>query len=229
VLVLFLMMSALPTVARAQSGAVVSAIPSFVVQGSDTTWGITGAFGFRFNRVVGFEIEVNSIPDLDSDADDLRLARPAVATFESRGPVGNTVIRGDSGTATSFAPVIFGDREGRAIMFLTNFRISVPTALERVTPYFIAGGGVGHVREEISIASPVFPLTGLQSVGRSVPIPLQRYPLPGATEMVLDLGGGVSVRVWKGLSLDVDMRAYRLMGQRDRTLGRFGVGAGYRF
>jgi hypothetical protein len=152
-----------------------------------------------------------------------------VATFGgNRGAVLDNRQGGIDG-ATSLAPIVFGDREGRAIMFLTNFRISIPTTLERITPYFVAGGGVGRLREEILIANPAIPLANVPAAGRSVQIPLQRYPLPGTTDLVLDLGGGVSVRVWKGLSFDVDMRAYRLMGQSDRTLGRFGAGAGYRF
>jgi hypothetical protein len=224
------MISTVSAVARAQSGAVVSAVPSIVVQGSDTTWGLTGSFGFRFNRIVGFEIEVDSIPDLDSDADDLRMAGPIIATVGGiRGAAGANVLPGGFGPSTSLAPVVFGNREGRVIMFLTNSRISIPTTLERVTPYFVAGGGVGHLREEISIANPAIPVLNSPNIGRSVQIPLQRYPLPGTTDLVLNIGGGVSIGLWKGLSLDVDMRAYRLMGQRDRTLGRFGVGAGYRF
>jgi hypothetical protein len=47
--------------------------------------------------------------------------------------------------------------------------------------------------------------------------------------MALTLGGGAGVRVASSLWLDVDLRLFRLLGDDDRNLGRFGVGVRYAF
>jgi 3-hydroxyacyl-CoA dehydrogenase len=45
----------------------------------------------------------------------------------------------------------------------------------------------------------------------------------------MTLGGGLDVRVASQLSIEADLRLFRLMGETDRNVGRFGVGVRYRF
>jgi hypothetical protein len=79
-----------------------------------------------------------------------------------------------------------------------------------------------------------------------VPVPGLTPPVPGpslfptraeyrekvtasAVEMALTIGGGLSVRVARDLAVEADLRAFRLLGEDDRSVGRFGVGMRYRF
>ena len=57
------------------------------------------------------------------------------------------------------------------------------------------------------------------------PQPVER----SSTDLALTLGGGVSVLVVDHVSVDVDLRYLRLIGPRDLNVGRFGIGASYRF
>lgn len=224
---LLLMVSALlaPSAALAQgASAYASFIPSVAVSDANTSLALTGAMGVRFNRAVAFEIELTTAPDFAGE--------PDVAILAGR----------------LAAPAIFPaprfEFDGRAVMFLTNARVFIPTTLTRMRPFFVAGGGLAHLRQGISYAwlaasDTVVPSPGVTPPGGGgVPTPVNILPIGRPTPfygtssqlaLALNLGGGVSVDVWKGLSLDVDLRYYHLMGERDWNVGRFGIGAGYRF
>ena len=198
----FLLLFLVPAIASAdeQSGAIITAIPSIAVQdGSKTTAAGTASFGFRFNRVVGFEMEVTDVPKLHVD-------------------VGN-------------------GRSGKALMFLTNFRLSIPPIFDRLTTYVVGGGGVTNVRwDALAVQRRRLPLAIVVPRGRGQPtralpsIPSDRdVPTPGNAVLTFDGGAGLSVRIWKGLAVDIDGRGYRLVSQRDHGIGRFGAGLEYRF
>ena len=108
-----------------------------------------------------------------------------------------------AGTASSVAayplphiPFSFenGDRDVTA--FLTKFTVEFPIAEGRLFPYLTGGGGVGRVTERASFF---------------IPIPLKRSELG----LALTLGGGVDVRLWRGLGVGVDIRWLRVLRAYD--------------
>ncbi len=115
------------------------------------------------------------------------------------------------------------------MLFTNAARIDIPTTSRRVTPFFAAGGGVASVRRTADFSYP-FPL--LPAVSPALPIdvrPITQRVTASSTEMTLTLGGGVGVRVASSLWVDADLRVFRLFGDEDRNLGRFGVGVRYAF
>src|SRR6516164_2886628 len=50
-----------------------------------------------------------------------------------------------------------------------------------------------------------------------------------STELALTIGGGVNISITSHVSIDGDLRYFRLLGTEDANAGRFGVGARYRF
>jgi opacity protein-like surface antigen len=116
-------------------------------------------------------------------------------------------------------------------VLLTNTaRIDIPTTSTRVTPFFSAGGGVANVRRTADFGYE-FPLPLLPPGTPTLPIvrPFVQHITASSTDMALTLGGGTGVRVAKSLWLDVDLRLFRLLGDDDQNLGRFGVGVRYAF
>lgn len=202
------------------SGPFASGIFAATVTGSKSHPSVSGSFGYRFNSVLGLEVELTAVPAFDAQL------------------AGNDVIIAFGGTRAGTAggrvPIINRDRDGRAVFLTTNFRVAIPSGVRRVAPYFIAGGGLASLRqtETIRILSPL-PL-GVAGVapGGAVSAPAI-FPIPSSsrstTDLLLGLGGGVSFLLGKGLSLDADLRYCRVLSARDRNIGRFGMGVGYRF
>ena len=158
---------------------------------------------------------------------------PAVKSpFADGGPV---VIQNYTTTATPaivqiYPPPTYTNPGGRAVIFSTNAHIDIPTITTRVTPYFVAGGGIASVRRTAEYIFPVPLATGAPQ-GSLIPVPIPR-PAPissSVTDLALTLGGGLDVGVISRLSIEVDLRYFRLLGERDQNVGRFGAGARYRF
>jgi opacity protein-like surface antigen len=101
-----------------------------------------------------------------------------------------------------------------------------------VLPYFAAGGGIASTRRTAQlfysspiIAGPSAPPLPVVAAPRTISQPL----VSASTDLALTIGGGVGIRVAKRMSIDVDLRLFRLLGAEDVNVGRFGVGARYRF
>jgi len=206
--------------AQDDRGAVVSGGVSATNISSHTDVAFAGTFGYRFNRVFGMEIEATAVPDLK-------------APFSNEFPVIlNSSAVSNSGAVTSliFPGPVLQDAGGRLVIFTTNARIEIPTVSARVMPYFVAGGGIASTRRTAQVTYPFpFLLPATQ-----VPVVVQprstSYPvISSSTDLALTLGGGVDVRVMKRLSIEVDLRLFRLLGYDDSNVGRFGVGVRYRF
>ena len=216
-LCLFLLPS-IPAVVTAQDrpSAFVSGGVSAANMESRTDVALAGAFGYRFSRVVAFSIEATLVPTVRT-------------AFPVSGPV--ILSAGTSTTATSvviFPGPVYTNPDGRIVLFTNVARIDIPTTSRRVTPFFIAGGGVANVRRTADLTYP-FPL--LTPGTPTIPVlrPITERITSSSTDLALTLGGGVGVRLVSSLSLDVDLRIFRLLGQDDRNLGRFGVGVRYAF
>lgn len=191
--------------ARAQ-GAFAQALVGAAVVDDHTSTAVSGTIGYRFNRVLALGVEATHMPDLSGDG---RFGRMELLT----------------------RPM---DR--RATMFTTNVRVEIPTLSRRVIPYVVGGGGVATVRSEFEVnylaardrMNQIRPLLGPGLRDLSIlpgPNPLQT----SSTHMVLTLGGGTSILITDHLAIDADLRLQALLGERDRNIGRFSVGASYRF
>jgi hypothetical protein len=133
--------------------------------------------------------------------------------------------------ARIFPAPTFANPGGRAVILSNNVRVHIPTTATRVVPYFVAGGGVANIRRTADLTYPI-----------PIPVPLEANGLTplrfttstqrvssSASQLALTIGGGLGVRAASRLWIDADLRMFRLMGDTDQNLGRFGVGARYTF
>lgn len=185
---------------------------------SRTEVAFAGAFGYRVNRLVGFVIEATAIPSVRSP-------------FPAKAPV--ILTAGAASTAATvliYPGPVFSNPDGRIVLFTNTARLDIPTTSRHVTPFFIAGGGVANVRRTADLVYSIPILT--PQVPPTLPIqlrPIVEHITSSSTDLALTLGGGVGVRVASSLWLDVDLRLFRLLGDDDHNLGRFGVGVRYAF
>ena len=207
--------------ADAGQGAIASGIVAATSIESSTNASFAGAVGYRFNHAIGLEVEVTSVPALKPDV--AGLGQPTILLSTESTLAGFT---------TSLPTSLLSATGGRATVFTTNVRVEMPTTTARVIPYVAGGGGVANVKERFTFAVP----TPRVLAGAPIPAPMPTIsiipPQPverSSTDLALTLGGGVSVLVVDHVSVDVDLRYLRLIGARDLNVGRFGVGASYRF
>ena len=223
VLVLF----CVPAAARGQDdrGASVGAGVSAANMESRTAPSFSGAFGYRFSRVVGLEIETTVVPTLKSAFPGVTIQTASADVVSQLGAFGVAI----------FPTPTFTNPNGRAVIFSNNVRVTIPTATPRLEPFFIAGGGIASMRHTADFGYPIpIPLaTPSSPAGAPIPVPQFRIVTQHVTSSVVDLaltlGGGLSVRVASQMSVDADLRMFRLLGGQDQNVGRFGLGVRYRF
>ncbi len=220
-----------PSAAWAQNdrGASVGASVSVTNMESRTELSFAGTFGFRFTRVVSLEIESTVVPRLRSPFSGGPVIQSSATTTVS------TISSGSTAVLQVYPGPVFGDVGGRVVIFSNNVRIDMPVATTRATPYFIAGGGIANLRRTATFTYPVpLALPPTPSPG-TVPAPVLQYrnvsqPVQSSmTELALTIGGGVDIHVAPHLSVGVDLRLLRLLGEQDQNAGRFGIGARYTF
>ncbi len=207
--------------AQDRTSAFVGGSISAANMASHTDIAYAGSFGYRFSRVVSFVIEATAVPDV-------RSSFPANSPFV-RTASGSTSSSVSSTSVVIFPGPFFANPGGRIVLFTNAARVDIPTTSTRVTPFFTAGGGVANVRRTADFSYP-FPLLPTLPPGLPIDIrPITQQVTASSTEMTLTLGGGVGVRVASSLWVDADLRVFRLFGDEDRNLGRFGVGVRYAF
>jgi opacity protein-like surface antigen len=207
---LFLVLALLvwPGLAHAQSGAIVNGAIGAFVSDNATNLEISGGIGYRFNRAIAFGIEFTQVPNLDTDGQ-YALSTLRICCGLPGGP----------------------DAQGHATVFTTNVRVEVPTTMRRVLPFVVGGGGIASVTEKFPI---IYYATPLATASITVPVP---DIVPGPQQLIsnttlamaLTLGGGASIMMNDHLSIDGDLRVLKLLADTGRTIGRFQVGASYRF
>jgi opacity protein-like surface antigen len=192
---------------------------------SDTALSFSGSFEFRFNRVVGLELDATLAPTLKSPFPNrpVPILTGGAFAFTSSS---TTVLQG------SFFPTpTFANPGGRAVIFSNNVRVAIPTTARRLEPYFVAGGGISSVRHTAELVYNPIVLTP-NPAGVILPVPgrtITQRVTSSSIDAALTLGGGLSVRATSALWVDADLRLIRLLGNEDRNVGRFGVGARYEF
>lgn len=207
-----------PAWADEGQGAIASGTVSAAAIESRTKTAVAGALGYRFNRAIGFEVEVTWMPTITPD----------VATLS-----GSTIIAatGTTGGVSSFtfgSPGGISPADGRAVVFATTIRIEIPTTARRVVPYVVGGGGVASLREGFTVTFPR-PLAPAGVPIPNLPVIAPQSVTQSSTDLALTLGGGASLLATDHLSIDADLRYFRFLGNRDLNVGRFGLGASWRF
>lgn len=201
-----------PAWADTDHGAIANAGVAAAGVESRTRISVGGGVGYRFNRAIGFGIEIVTVPTL----------RPGL-------PDGPRPLLAQSPIAFSY-----GDPRGHLTTFTTNVRLELPISARRVIPYVIGGGGVASVTERYTLRigytlAPGVVLPVLPANVTLVPTTFTRRVSRSATDLALTLGGGVSLLATDHFAIDLDARYLRLQGSRDIDVGRFGAGISYRF
>ena len=200
-----------PAIARAQGGAIVNGAVGAAASDGSTDFFFSGGVGYRFNRALGFGIEFTHVPKLSAAgvAYPLGLLRVCCSI-------------GDD------------DFTGHVTVFTTNARLEVPTTLNRVIPFVVGGGGLAAVTQKYPVYYAL-PATVTASASGISTIPTPNI-LPGPQNfstttlaMALTLGGGASFLLTDHLAIDGDLRVLKLLADDGQTIGRFQVGASYRF
>jgi opacity protein-like surface antigen len=218
---LVLALLGLPGVATGQDdrGASVGGSVSATNMDSRTELSFAGAFGYRFSRVVGLDIETTLVPSLKSPF-------PG-APVQPLSTVSSVII----------FPIVptqaFANPSGRAVIFSNNVRVTIPTTAPRLEPYFVAGGGIASVRHaaDVVYSYPPVPIPLAGAVAPALPTfpPISQHLTSSSVGLALTLGGGLGIRVAPQVWVDADLRLFRILGNVDQNVGRFGVGVRYRF
>ena len=184
----------------------------------DGTFVATGAgAGLRLTPHLGLDVELTHL----SGADASRM--PAhwfggISVFPAF-PVGFDPL---------FPSVRVEDQRRDVTTFLTRFTVEFPVANGRLFPYLTGGGGVGRVTERFNIVVDPIPWIPLDPLGT----PVDHAPdstgamhffdsfIPSTSEysdlgLSLVLGGGVDVRLWRGLGVGIDVRWLRILRSFD--------------
>ncbi len=174
----------------------------------------SGGVGLRLTRHLGLDLEVLYVPALDLTNDGLFF------------------IQQGRQFALGFPPPFDMDRDASVTAFLTTFTVEFPIAGGRLFPYLTGGGGVGHLSERVRYR-PWGDIPILQVAEPSSLSPLI-FPPPAfkssETGLSLTVGGGIDIRLWRGLGIGVDARWLRLLSSReDLDTAQIASRVSYRF
>ena len=194
----------------------------------DGTFIATGAgAGLRLTPHVGLDLELTHLSGRGGTV----TRTPwfgAVSTFSAAAASAVAEDYPPTGVGGYVFPPIFEDRGRDVTTFLTKFTVEFPIADGRLFPYLTAGGGVGRVTERFAVIFDPIPwMAGLdhgQSTAHAeAPADADGsmyfggigiFPAPNAYSelgLALVLGGGVDVRLWRGLGAGVDIRWLRVL------------------
>jgi hypothetical protein len=212
--------------AEDERGAGIGGYVSALNIDSSTSVSFSGSFEYRFTRVIGLEIDATLAPRLRSPFPGYTiLAGSPVVAVDASLPAAVAA----TGLAIYPGPT-YTNPGGRAVILSNNVRITIPTTAARVEPYFVAGGGIASVRHTADLVYTPIVLTPNPPIGVAPTIrPITQRVTSSSIDMALTLGGGVGIRTVSQLWIEADLRAVRLLGNTDTNVGRFGVGARYRF
>ena len=192
----------------------------------DGTFVATGAgAGLRLTRHVGLDLELTHLSGrggAEATASWLGDLSPFSAVSTGSAPESHPSV---APVDPLFPLSVFEERARDLTLFLTKFTVEFPIADGRLFPYLTGGGGVGRVTERFGVAVDPFPWIPLdnRSTGQTAGAAdadgaihfsaTSIFPRPGRSELGLGLalGGGVDVRLWRGLAAGVDIRWLRVL------------------
>ena len=211
---------AAPVSAQTGGGGFAGVTFSALTVERDTTGSIAATIGYQFNPIVALGVELTFVPSF----------RPHVREFPSILDRGFAFSGGFGGAIFPGPEIIVDADGGRATVFTANLRLTIPTRSSRLSPYVVAGAGVGNVKEEVRFTlnyrpfvSPIIGdgIVSLPSISESI----RRT----TTDFAMTFGGGVSVSISDSWSIDGDVRHLGVAGDRDIHTGRYGGGITFRF
>jgi opacity protein-like surface antigen len=197
-----------PARAQSASGAIASGSVAAAVDGAGTDVSVAGSLGFRFNRVMGLGVDFTWM--------NLKATTPSSVT-------------------SPYISVVSSNAKADALFFTTNVRVEIPTTSRRVLPYAVGGGGPVSTtnRYTVTIRTSVPPLLGSIPPGVVIVTPVPQSEShavnSSSTGLALTLGGGISLLATDHISVDIDLRSLYIRGNPSGSIGRFGIGASYRF
>ena len=213
---------AAPASAQTGAGGFAGVTFSALTVERDTTGSIAASIGYQFNPIVALGVELTFVPSF----------RPHVPEFPSILDRG-FAISGGLGGAIYPGPEIIVDADGgRATVFTGTLRLTIPTRSARLSPYVVAGAGVGNVRDEVRFTYNYRPFVSpiIGDGGGIVSLPsLSESIRRATTDFAMTFGGGVSVSISDSWSVDGDVRYLGIAGDRDIHTGRYGAGITFRF
>lgn len=107
----------------------------------------------------------------------------------------------------TFAPV---ERVERSTLtsFFTKMTVEFPIGSGRVWPYVTGGGGIGSLRQTVAFRNTPLPSQGDLLVPAIFPGP--EFDTR-STDLAMTIGGGLDVRIWRGLGVGADVRYLTLL------------------
>ncbi len=198
----------------------------------DGTFVATGVgAGIRLTRHLGLDVELTYLSGDAAGMPTHGYGGISVAgTFAAADPAIGDIPAFPLGFDPWFPSVRIEDQRRDVTTFLTKFTVEFPVANGRLFPYLTGGGGVGRVTERFSIVVDPIPWIPLDPLGTE---PVEHasdgintvqffdtsiFPSPGEYSelgLSLVLGGGVDVRLWRGLGVGVDVRWLRILRSYD--------------
>ena len=167
-------------------GRVFGSVGGIAWDGDAAVVGSVGA-GIRMAKHLGIDFEV-------LHATDLGLPTGIDVVIQTLAPTFAPVERVETSTLTSF---------------LTRMTVEFPIAHGRLWPYVTGGGGIGSLRQPVEFRNALLPLPSDPSLIPAI------FPGPEfaqtSTDLALTTGGGLDVRVWKGLGVGADVRYFTLL------------------
>ena len=211
--------------------------------GDGTLIGTGVGAGLRLTRHIGLDVELTHL----STHDDYATRMPWFGDVPVVSAISALAVAEDfppTGADDYLFPSITFEEQGRDVTtFLTKFTVEFPIADGRLFPYLTGGGGVGRVTERFGLfvnPIPWLPLERMQvtdqadgsdDAGHSRHV--QALSLADEYSefgLSLVLGGGVDVRVWRGLGVGVDIRWLRVLRSYDAVdTAQVTARASYRF
>lgn len=188
----------------------------------DGTFVAAGAgAGLRLTRHLGLDLELTRLSGGRAETP------PGLSWIASAGAT--SVFRDALEPGATFEPdadfedypfpfIDFEDPRRDVTAFLTKFTVEFPIVDGLLFPYLTGGAGVGRVTERF---------------GAAVILPVIFPPSPNAWSdlgLSFTLGGGVDVRLWRGLGAGVDVRWLRVLRAYDAVdAAQVTARASYRF
>jgi hypothetical protein len=214
--------------AAAQDERVRLSVGTAATTGGGDNLALTASVGYRFLERVSFEVDLTATESPGGD-----YVRPLAAIGGTDGRIvrGGLAARGGPGAPSGPIDLTRGqffDRvaifpppavrsAGDILLVTTGFRYELPVQGGRLRPYL--GGGLGIARTDDEFVR-ILARPGADVNARST-------DSVSRTGLAASAGAGASLRVFRGLFVDVDARYFRL--DRDRDLTRLGGGVSYRF
>lgn len=239
---------------EARLRASVGAAATTGVGDQDPAW--TASFGYRFAERLSLDIEMTHAEPRFPNGRAFETAaalpvgragtvvqNPITGVPPRTGTIGiGTTPAGMVGYNPAQAPVALtmparvGDVDGQTVIVTMGVRYELPITGGRLRPYLAAGLGLARTDVDVDIDLPQPWLAAVSSPGGPAGFGVvngwssQRFAYPGfattRTTVAASGGFGASLRLFKGISADMDVRYFRF---DESNMTRLGGGVSYRF